>query len=113
MRQGTTPVVTLDVEQDFDYCNVYVTIDQDGTQVTKASRSSEDIEITKHYDSNGNFDYSSVALYLTQNETLGFEIGKARAQIRWVNFLGEAYATEIGTVSIEESLYQEVIDYGN
>lgn len=112
-RQGTTPIVTLEVPQDFDNCNVFVTIDQNGTQVTKASRASEDIEITKHYDESGNFDYSNVAMYLTQAETLGFDIGKARVQIRWVDFLGNAEATEIGTFSIEESLYQEVIAYGN
>lgn len=113
MRQGTTPIVTLDVEQNFDNCNVYVTVDQDGTQITKASRTSPDIEITKHYDEDGNFDYSSVAMYLTQAETLGFEVGKARAQIGWVDFIGQAYKTEIATISIEESLLQEVMEYGN
>lgn len=112
-RQGTTPIITLNVPQDFTSCNVFVTVDQDGTQVTKSSRQSDDIEITKHYDEDGNFDYSSVALYLTQAETLGFEVGVARTQIRWVNILGEAEATEIGTFNIDESLYQEAIEYGN
>lgn len=112
MRQGTTPIVTLDVAQDFDGCNVYVTIDQDGTQVTKASRTSSDIEISKHYDDNGDFDYSKVAVYLQQNETLGFDVGKARVQIRWVDFLGNAFATDINSFKIDESLLAEVIDYG-
>ena len=79
----------------------------------KESRKSDDIEITKHYDEDGNFDYSSVALYLTQAETLGFEVGVARTQIRWVDILGKAKATDIGTFTIDESLYREVIDYGN
>lgn len=112
MRQGTTPIVTLDVAADFDGCNVYVTIDQDGTQVTKASRTSPDIEITKHYDNNGDFDYSKVAVYLQQSETLGFEVGKARVQIRWVDFLGNASATDIQSFKIDESLLAEVINYG-
>lgn len=112
MRQGTTPIVTLDVAQDFDGCNVYVTIDQDGTQVTKASRTSSDIEISKHYDDNGDFDYSKVAVYLQQNETLGFDVGKARVQIRWVDVLGNAFATDINSFKIDESLLAEVIDYG-
>ena len=112
-RQGTTPIVTLEVPEKFDNCNVVVTIDQDGTQVTKESRKSDDIEITKHYKEDGTFDYSSVALYLTQAETLGFEVGQTRVQIRWVDFLGNARATEIGTYEIEESLYKEVIEYGN
>lgn len=112
MRQGTTPIVTLDVAQDFDNCNVYVTIDQDGTQVTKSSRTSNDIEITKHYDDSGDFDYSKVAMYLTQPETLGFEIGKARVQIRWVDVVGNAFATDIKPFNISESLLMEVIQYG-
>lgn len=112
-RQGTTPIVTLEVEQDFDNCNVFVTVDQNGTQVTKSSRESADIKIQKHYDENGDFDYSEVAMYLTQPETLGFDVGKARVQIRWVDFTGDAYATEIGSFDIEESLLQEVIEYGN
>ena len=113
MRQGTTPIVTLDVAQNFDNCNVYVTVDQNGTQVTKASRTSDDIEITKHYDENGDFDYSQVAMYLRQAETLGFDIGKARVQIRWVDFIGNAYATDIKSFKIDESLLTEVINYGN
>ena len=112
MRQGTTPIVTLDVAWDFDDFNVYVTVDQDGNQVTKASRSSEDIEITKHYDDSGEFDYSKVALYLTQEETLGFEVGKIRVQLRCVDAEGRAYATDIVSAKLGESLYQEVIEYG-
>ena len=111
-RQGTTPIITLDVAQDFDGCNVYVTVDQDGTQVTKASRTSPYVEITKHYDANGDFDYSKVALFLTQDETLGFEVGKARVQIRWVDFVGNAFATDIKSFKIDESLLEDVITYG-
>lgn len=112
-RQGTTPIETFEVEQDFDNCNVYITIDQNGNQVTKASRSSSDIEITKHYNDDGTFAYSEIAVYLTQAETLSFDVGKARVQARWVDFVGDAGATDIGTISIEESLLQEVIEYGN
>ena len=113
-RQGTTPIITLDVPVNFDGCNVYVTIDQDGTQVTKASRDENSgIEIEKKYNDDGTFAYSKVAVSLTQSETLGFEVGQARTQIRWVNYLGEAQATDIGTFTIDESLYREVIAYGN
>ena len=112
-RQWTTPIETFDVPQDFDNCNVYVTIDQDGTQVTKSSRESADIEITKHYDDDGNFDYSTIAMYLTQTETGKFEVGRARVQARWIDTIGDAHATEIGTITIEETLLQGVISYGN
>lgn len=112
-RQGTTPIETFDVPQNFDNTNVYVTIDQNGNQITKASRTSPDIEITKHYKEDGSFDYSTIAMYLTQAETLSLDVGKARVQARWVDFIGDAHATDIGTIKIEESLLQEVIEYGN
>ena len=113
MRQGTTPIVTLEVAQEFDNCNVFVTVDQDGMQITKSSRESNDIEIVKHYDESGSFDYSSVAMYLTQAETLRFEVGNARVQIKWIDFVGDTHATNIGTFKIDESLLMEVIEYGN
>lgn len=112
-RQWTTPIETLEVAQNFDNCNVYITIDQDGTQITKSSRESPDIEITKHYDDDGEFAYSTIAVFLTQAETGKLEVGKARVQARWVDFIGIAHATEIGTIDIEETLLQGVIEYGN
>ena len=66
MRQGTTPIETIDVAVELDNCNVIVTLDQDGLQVTKESRKSDDIEITKNYKEDGTFAYSSIAMYLTQ-----------------------------------------------
>ena len=127
MRQGTTPIVslTIDVERDeddrivsssvLDNCNVFVTIDQNGTQITKASRTSDDIRITKNYDEDDPTRHISttVAMYLTQRETLGLEVGKARAQLRWVNFIDEAFASDIASITIDESLLEEVIEYGN
>lgn len=126
-RQGTTPILTLSIpvirdEDDqivpsslLDGCNVYVTIDQDGTQITKASRTSPDIEIRKVYDEDipDRHIATAVAVYLQQSETLGFEVGKARVQIRWVDFLGNAFATDIQSFRIDESLLDDVIDYGD
>lgn len=112
--QGTTPIETFDVAQEFDYSNVYVTIDQDGLQITKQSRDEDSgIEITKNYDESGQFVSSTVAVYLTQEDTLKFEVGKARVQIKWIDFLGNARATDIGTITIEEALLREEIRYGN
>ena len=127
MRQGTTPIVTLTipVERDedgniiassvLDDCNVFVTIDQNGSQITKASRTSQDVEITKNYDKDDPTKHisTSVAMYLSQAETLGLEVGKARAQLRWINVIDTAYASDIATITIDESLLEEVIEYGN
>lgn len=113
--QGTTPIIIGTVDVEFDYSNVYATIEQDGVIVTKSSRQSNDIEITKNYDEEtGEFVSSTVAMYLSQQETLKFEAGKARSQLRWVDILGNAQATDIkANIEFAESLYQEVITYGD
>lgn len=127
MRQGTTPIVslTIDVVRDkdgvidtstvLDNCNVFVTLDQNGTQITKSSRESQDVEVTKNYDKTDPTKHISttVSMYLSQSETLGLEVGAARVQLRWVNFIGTAYASDIANIKIDESLYEEVIAYGN
>lgn len=113
MRRGTTPIVTITVdEQDFSGCTVLVTIDQDGTQVTKSNKTSDDIEITKNYDDGGNFVSSSIAIYLTQADTLKFEVGPARVQLRWIDYLNNAYASDISTIQLDEVLLDREISYG-
>ena len=114
MRRGSTPIVTITVpNQDFDDCNVYVTIDQDGNQVTKASRTSEDIEITKNYDDEGELLSSDIAVYLTQEETMQFAVGNAEVQIRWIDTNGNAYVTDIDKIKLERTLLEGVIEYGD
>lgn len=133
MRQWTTPIVTLKciypqdsdgnyIDEQFETQNLVVTVDQDGTQVTKESRKSDDVEVKKLYmtdegttsldPSEGVLCGVQVALYLSQTETGKFDVGNARAQIRYINYLGHADATKIYNVTIEETLYQGEITYG-
>ena len=110
--RGTTPIITFEIEQNFDGCTVIATIDQDGTQVTKSSAGS-DLRVTKVYDEDtGDFLYSSVAVYLTQSETLKFDVGKGRVQLRWIDLIGTAKKSDIGTVDFDEVLLERVIAYG-
>ena len=110
--RGTTPIVTVDIEKEFDGCTVVATIDQDGTQVTKSNAGS-DLRVTKVYDEDtGKFSHSNVAVYLSQEETLKFEVGRGRVQLRWINVLGNADKSDIGTVDFDEVLLERVIRYG-
>lgn len=110
--RGTTPIITFDVEKNFDGCTVIATIDQDGTQVSKSS-SGTDLRVTKVYDEDtGDFLYSSVAVYLSQDETLKFDIGKGRVQLRWIDAIGTAEKSDIGSVDFDEVLLERVIEYG-
>ena len=110
--KGTTPIVTLELEKELDGCTVVATIDQDGTQVTKSS-AGNNLKITKVYDEQtGEFLYSDIAVYLSQAETLKFDIGKARAQVRWIDMLGDAEKSDIGEIEFDEVLLERVIEYG-
>ena len=114
MRRGSTPIVSITVpNEDFTNCNVFVTLDQDGTQITKESRATNDIQIVKNLDDAGNLVSSTVAVYLTQEDTMKFEVGQARVQIRWIDLLGHAYVTDIASVKLNETLLEGVIEYGN
>lgn len=109
--RGSTRVATLEIPVDFTGCTVFVTIDQNGTQVTKKSTDSG-IQITKHYDDDGVFEYSTIAVYLTQADTLTFEVGQAEIQARWVNYLGQADVSSVGTITLDRVLLEREIAYG-
>lgn len=113
MRRGSTPIITLSVDgEEFKNSTVVVTIDQDGTQVTKSS-TGNDVKLTKVYDEEtGEFLRTDVTVYLSQTETLMFDVGQARAQIRWVDILGYAWGTDVVTLSLEEVLLEREIQYG-
>ena len=113
MRRGSTPFVTLSVDgEEFKNSTVVVTIDQDGTQITKSS-TGNDVKLTKVYDEEtGEFLRTDVTVYLSQADTLKFDVGQARAQVRWVDILGYAWVTDIVTVSLEEVLLEREIEYG-
>lgn len=113
MKRGSTPLVTLSVEgEEFKNSTVIVTIDQDGTQITKSSAGS-DLKLTKVYDEDtGDFLRTDITVYLSQADTLKLEVGQARIQIRWVDILGYAYVSDISTIAVDEVLLNREISYG-
>lgn len=113
MKRGSTPLVTLSVEgEEFRNSTVIVTIDQDGTQVTKSSTGS-DLNLTRVYDEDtGDFLRTDITVYLSQADTLKLEVGQARIQIRWIDILGYAYVSDISTITIDEVLLDREIEYG-
>ena len=103
MRRGTTPTITINVTgEDFFEDTVYVTLEQDSFQLTK---SGEDVVITPT--ANG----STVAIFLSQKETLMFKKGSARIQIRWIDSSGIALASPIKSIAIDSILLEGVISY--
>ena len=95
MMRGTTPTVALEVGADLEGCEVHAAMRNNGsTSVFSGDR----LEIS----SDGQ--RSTVALHLTQEETLALEAGRpARFQLRWKRG-DEACATEVVQADVEEVL---------
>ena len=105
MRRGTTPTIVINVTgEDFDGATLYVTIEQGALELTKTG---SDVLFTPTEEG------STVALFLSQEETLAFDKGKASIQIRWINSSGVAQASPIRTIDVSPILLEGVIEYGS
>lgn len=101
MRRGTTPTITIRVKgEDFDGSMLYVTLEQGAIQLTKTG---SDVLVTPTETG------STVAIFLTQEETLMFTKGTARIQIRWINSSGIADASPIKNIEVNPILLEGVI----
>lgn len=106
MRRGTTPTITITcIGETFDDSDLFVTLEQGCLQITK---SGEDVIKTVLQ---GGED-CTVAIYLTQEETLMLTKGSAQIQIRWINNNGLANASPIKSIKVDPILLEGVIEYG-
>lgn len=100
MTRGTTPTVTITVDG-IDLTTlqkVCVTFRQNGKLLNKYN-CEDGVEITE----------STVAITLTQEETLAFKSGSVEVQLRGVTENGAAIATEIAKTCVKGVLYDEVL----
>lgn len=101
MYRGTTPTIVINVTgEDFAGSTVYVTLEQGNLELTKT-----DAVITPTSEG------STVAVFLTQEETLMFGSGVAKIQIRWIDGSGIAKASPIKNINIDPVLLEGVISY--
>lgn len=93
MRRGTTPSITFTLPFDRDLVDeLWLTISQKSREVL--TRTKDEMIVS------GNF----VTANLTQKDTLRLERGKADIQVRIKTTAGEAYASNIKTVSVDDIL---------
>ncbi len=97
MRRGTTPTLTIQTDMDLSEFKVYVTLSQGAVQKDFVPSVSE----------------KEVTIELTQEDTLAFEKGNAKLQIRAVDEGGHAIASNVMTVNITEILKEGIISYDN
>jgi len=98
--RGTTPTLTLTFTESglnlMQATNVYVTIRFGMQQITKTG---EDLTIQP----------KSIALYLTQEETLQFPEGNIYIQANWTAAGGKRCASEIVAQPFSQQLLNEVL----
>ena len=100
MRRGTTPAITLTVDYDITEWTVYVTLRNGGNMLTLTNDA-----LTMSYANQK----TTIALALTQEQTLAFAVGSCEVQVRAIHD-GTAIATNIERVDVRRILKEGVID---
>ena len=101
--RGTTPDFILTVNADLTGKTVYVTIEQPhGRKITLTG---DDLVIISGSEE------SVIAIKLTQEQTLGFAVGSAEVQVKFIGEDGTTQATNIWQIRITKALLDEVVEY--
>lgn len=102
MYRGTSPTIVINVtgENFSTAAEVFVTLEQNNHQITKAL---SDLTIIPDGDD------SQIELFLTQKETLSFRKGTGLLQIRWKDTSDIAYASPMARIDIDPILLEGVI----
>lgn len=102
MIRGTTPDYILTVDADLSDKTVYVTISQGRTRLTLTG---DDLSIAT--DAEG----STIAIRLTQEQTLGLAVGRAEVQVKYIGADGVTQATDIQPLLVGRALLERVVEY--
>ena len=102
MIRGTTPDYILNVDTDLTGKTVYVTISQLRNRLTLTG---DDLTIAA---SGG---ASTIAIRLTQQQTLGLAVGKAEIQVKYIASDGTTQATNIAPITVDRALLERVVEY--
>ncbi len=92
MRRGTTPTNTFAVDIDLTGATIYVSYEQDGKVIIEKTGS--DVTVTE----------DSLTVTLSQADTLKFHPGRVCVQIRYVDQMGTADASNIMETTAERIL---------
>ena len=102
MRQGSTPTLMIKIKKhDLSNAAAIVVTFRQGAKLYNFEADRLTVVASG--------DASTLALTLTQEETLAMRPGGLTLQVRWVNTDGEAFTTDVASVSNLEALYKEVI----
>lgn len=103
MKQGTTPTLPITVKgQNLVDMRVYVAFRCNGKVLEKTN---EDMTIT--YDAPDTI----LAVRLTQQETLQFQVGWLDIDARWVGRNGDTWGTDVARIKVTESIIKRPLEY--
>lgn len=105
MHQGTTHILTLEVE-DVDLTGKTVQVSLRTVTGKLIEKTNQDLYIGKIDDG------SAIAITFSQGETLTLQHGPIRCQVRWVDENGNAGVSDVGYVDVQGILTDNVITYG-
>lgn len=98
MRRGSTPTNTFELDIDLRNATVFVSYEQDGTEILE--KTGDDLTINE----------DSIVILLSQEDTLKFHPGKVFIQIRYVFPTGAADASDIIQTTFERIIKDGVIE---
>lgn len=105
MHQGTTHILTLEVE-DVDLTGKTVQVSLRTVTGKLIEKTNPDLYIGSI--TNG----SAIAITLSQEETLALPHGPIRIQVRWIDENGNAGVSDVGYVDVQGILTDNMITYG-
>lgn len=105
MIRATTPYHEFVFSEDpSEYTRILITYSQEESIVLEKEKS--DLTITENPDVPGQY---IASFRMTQAEANAFDVGSVRIQVRILKTNGDAMASEISTLKIEEVLNDEVL----
>ena len=113
IRQGSTPVLDISLDEAVQDATVYVTINQGDRQLTKSNYHDDpSVTLTPVYDDDDEQIGTDISIIFNQGETLRLRPGFGRIQVRWIFEDGTADGSDMGRIEIGESLLKAVIANG-
>ena len=113
IKQGTTPMLTVFIDEAIQDATVYLTIRTGRHNIVKSNYMSEEgLVLEPVYDSNEEQTGTRITAQLTQVETLCLRRGAARIEAEWIFEDGTADKSNIGLFNVTDSLYKKVMEYG-
>ena len=114
IKQGTTAALEVTLEEEaVQDATVYVTIEQDGFNLTKSNyKDNPAVTMEPVYDEDEQQIATDITVIYSQAETLALRPGHGKVQVGWVFEDGSADRSMLGRVEIPEALFKGVMMYG-